>query len=61
VLATMNFLLQDANGGLIARLNPICLGQFLKNWVPATLFYGSIPTVLSQRRNSGRRFKKREI
>lgn len=40
VAPTVSFLLRDANDGLIARFNPICLGQLLKNWVRATLFMG---------------------
>lgn len=58
-VATRNFLMCDANCRLIAKFNPICLGQFSKNWVPATLFYGSMPNILSQRRNN-RREKKRK-
>lgn len=54
---TVSFLLRDANDGLIARFNPICLGQVLKNCVRATLFYGSIPNILTPRRNNGRGFK----
>lgn len=40
VAPTVSFLLRDANDVLIARFNPICLGQLLKNWVRATLFMG---------------------
>ena len=47
-VATVNFLLRDANCGLIARFNPTCLGQSSENWVFATLFYGSVPNILSQ-------------
>jgi hypothetical protein len=57
VVPTVSFLLRDANDGLIVRFNPICLGQLLKNWVRATPFYGSIPTILSPRRNNGRELK----
>ena len=47
-VATVNFLLQDANCGLTARFNPTCLAQSSENWVFATLFYGSVPNILSQ-------------
>jgi len=57
VVPTVRPLLRDANDGLIARFNPICLGQLLKNWVGAILFYGSIPSILSPRRNNGRELK----
>lgn len=57
MVPTVRPLLRDANDGLIARFNPICLGQLLKNWVHAILFYGSIPSILSRRRNNGRELK----
>lgn len=59
-VATKNFLLWDANCGLIARSNPICLGQSLKDWVPETLFHGSIPTSLSLWRKKRRKLRERE-
>lgn len=40
MVAATNFLSRDANCGLIAKLNPICVGRSLKNWLPAILFYG---------------------
>lgn len=51
----MNFLLRDANCGLIVKFNPIYLEQSSKNWVSETLFSGSIPNILSQRK------RKKEI
>lgn len=58
-LARMNFLLWDANCGLIASLNPICLGQSSKTWVSATLFYRSVPNFLSQGGRNRRKFEER--
>lgn len=59
-VATMNSLIWNANCELIAKFNPICLRQSLKNWIPATLFYRSMPNILSQRRNNRRKLKKKK-
>lgn len=49
VAPTVSFLLWDANDVLIARFNPICLGQLLKNWVCAILFVGQYQLSWHQR------------
>lgn len=59
-VATMNFLLWDANCGLIATFNPICLGQSSKYWVLQHSFMGQCQIFCHEEEITERNLKKRK-
>lgn len=59
-VATMNFLLRDANWGLIAGFNPICLGYSWKNWFLQHYFIGWYQIYSVTRKKLQKKIKKKK-